>query len=133
MSGWFWIAIFSASASVRLCAAAVGCYILFTAWNIARGALDLLMDRELPDEERERIKSIVRGHSEVSALHELKTRKAGLSTFIQVHIELDPAMALARAHAISDAVEADLCAAWPHAEVIIHQDPAGLEQVAPTA
>ena len=35
---------------------------------------------------------------------------------------------LAEAHAISDAVEAAILAAYPNAEVIIHQDPAGLEQ-----
>ena len=52
---------------------------------------------------------------------------AGLYIFIQVHIELDPDMPLTRAHAVSDAVERELCAAFPQAEVIIHQDPAGLE------
>jgi ferrous-iron efflux pump FieF len=58
----------------------------------------------------------------------LRTRTAGVYTFIQVHIELDPDMALAEAHAVSDEVEHELCAAFDRAEVIIHQDPAGLEQ-----
>ena len=40
-------------------------------------------------------------------------------------------MPLIRAHQISDEVEAELCAAFPHAEVTIHQDPAGVEQVIP--
>ena len=48
-----------------------------------------------------KIVAIVRAQEEVSALHELKTRKSGGSVFIQVHIELDPAMPLAKAHAIS--------------------------------
>ena len=61
-------------------------------------------------------------------LHDLRTRAAGISTFIQLHIELDPAISLTRAHEVSDAVEADICAAFPNAEVIIHQDPAGLER-----
>jgi ferrous-iron efflux pump FieF len=42
-----------------------------------------------------------------------------------MHIELDPEMRLARAHAVADAVELDIRAAYPHAEIIIHQDPAG--------
>ncbi len=83
------------------------------------------MDRELPDEDRARIRAIVRGHGAVRNLHELKTRQAGLSTFIQVHLEMDPAMKLADAHTVSDEVEKDLMAAFPGAEVIIHQDPAG--------
>jgi divalent metal cation (Fe/Co/Zn/Cd) transporter len=38
-------------------------------------------------------------------------------------------MPLAEAHAVSDEVEHALCAAFDKAEVIIHQDPAGLEAV----
>ena len=68
-----------------------------------------------------------RAPSRGAQLHDLRTRSAGVHTFIQLHIELDPQMNLMRAHEISDAVEAELCAAFPHAEVIIHQDPAGVE------
>ena len=98
-----------------------------SAWLVFRQSLDQLMDHELPDAEREKIKAIVRAHPEVISLHDLRTRKAGLYTFIQIHIEVDPAMPLSKAHAVSDAVERELCAAFDKAEVIIHQDPAGLE------
>ena len=73
------------------------------------------------------------GHGEVRDMHDLRTRAAGIATFIQLHIELDPAMSLTRAHEVSDAVEADLMAAYPNAEVIIHQDPAGVEMPEPLA
>jgi len=91
------------------------------------------MDRELPESERERIKSIVRGHADVRNLHDLRTRAAGVLRFIQLHIELDPAISLMRAHEVSDEVEADLLAAFPDAQVIIHQDPAGIERPPPLA
>ena len=100
-----------------------------SAWLVFRQSLDQLMDRELPDADREKIKRIVRAHPEVTGLHDLRTRMAGLYIFIQVRIELDPDMPLAQAHAVSDAVERELCAAFDQAEVIIHQDPAGLEAV----
>jgi ferrous-iron efflux pump FieF len=106
----------------------VALVLVASAWHVFRHSLDQLMDRELPDDQRDRIKQVVRRHPEVKALHDLKTRKAGLFTFIQVHIELDPEMRLSRAHQISDAVEKDLCDAFPGAEVIIHQDPLGLEE-----
>jgi ferrous-iron efflux pump FieF len=102
-----------------------------SAWNVFRQCYDQLMDRELPDEERERIKRIVRGHSEVRNLHDLRTRAAGISKFIQLHIELDPAINLTRAHEVSDEVEHELLAAFPDAQVIIHQDPAGVERPQP--
>ncbi len=110
-----------------LIALAVAGVMLFTAFGVGRQSFNQLMDRELPDEERARILRIARSHPAVRDVHELKTRAAGLSTFIQLHLALDPAMPLSQAHVISDAVEQALLAAYPGAEVIIHQDPAGLE------
>jgi ferrous-iron efflux pump FieF len=99
----------------------------FSAVHVVRQSYDQLMDRELPDPERAKIKAIVMRHAEVRNLHDLRTRAAGISTFIQLHIELDPAISLTRAHEVSDAVEADILEAYPSAEVIIHQDPYGIE------
>jgi ferrous-iron efflux pump FieF len=106
----------------------VAVVMLYGARNVVRQSYDQLMDRELPDEERENIRAVVMRHPDVRNLHDLRTRAAGVHTFIQFHIELDPAISLMRAHEVSDAVEAEICAAFPHAEVIIHQDPAGVEQ-----
>jgi len=105
----------------------VAIVLAWSAWHVFRQSYDQLMDRELPDSEREKIKSIVKRHPEVRGLHDLRTRSAGVHTFIQCHIELDPGMSLVRAHEISDEVERELCAAYPNAEVIIHQDAEGLE------
>jgi len=107
---------------------AIAAYILKCAWTIARGAYDMLMDRELPDAERTRIEEIVLGHPDVVALHDLRTRASGPLTFIQVHLEMDGDMSLYKAHVISDSVEAQLREAFPGAEVIIHQDPHGIEE-----
>lgn len=96
---------------------------VWTAVGVARSSLDQLMDRELPDEDRARIIRIAQGHAAVRNVHELKTRQAGISTFIQLHLALDPGITLAEAHAISDAVESALQNAYPGAEIIIHQDP----------
>ncbi|MGA7675811.1 MAG: cation diffusion facilitator family transporter [Rhizomicrobium sp.] len=99
-------------------------------WNVFRQSCNQLMDRELPDADRERIKRIVMRHPEVHDMHDLRTRAAGLRAFIQVHIELDPALGLMAAHKIADEVEAALNEAFPNAEVIIHEDPEGYEAVA---
>ncbi len=112
-------------------AAAIGCYILWTAWRIAHGALDLLMDRELPETARRKIREIALAHSAVRELHDLRTRSSGQANFIQFHLELDGDMLLSRAHAVSDEVEGAILAAFPGAEVIIHQDPAGLPENRP--
>jgi ferrous-iron efflux pump FieF len=105
----------------------VAAALIWTAWSVFRPSYDQLMDRELADENRDAIARIVTAHPEVRSLHDLRTRAAGTRHFIQLHIELDPEMTLTRAHAVSDEVERELCAAFPTAEVIIHQDPVGLE------
>jgi ferrous-iron efflux pump FieF len=116
-----------------LFAIAIVAYLLWNAWQIGSRAFDQLMDRELVDEDRARIIALARAHPEARAVHDLRTRRAGLLTFIQVHLELDPAMPLVRAHEIADEIEAELHAAFPNAEVIIHQDPAGYEAPHPAA
>jgi ferrous-iron efflux pump FieF len=98
------------------------------AWRIAKGALDMLMDRELPDAEREKIKAIALTDPRVRDAHDLKTRSAGRQYFIQFHLEMDGRMTLNQAHEIADSVEARILEAFPDAEVIIHQDPAGIDE-----
>lgn len=104
----------------------VAVYILYIAWSIARSSLDMLMDRELPDEERQRIRGIALAQPQVKALHELRTRASGPSIFIQFHLEMDGGMSLYEAHRVADQVEGEILAAYPGAEVIIHEDPTGI-------
>jgi ferrous-iron efflux pump FieF len=56
----------------------------------------------------------------------MRSRSAGASIFIQMHLEMDGAISLRTAHEIADAVEAKILAAFPNAEVIIHEDPEGV-------
>ena len=109
-----------------LFAIGIAAYILKTAWSIASESLHMLMDRELPDQDRARIERIVRAHPEVLDMHDLRTRLAGPQTFIQLHLELNGDLSLWDAHMIADQVEAELRSAFPGAEVIIHEDPHGI-------
>ncbi len=105
---------------------AVAAYLLRNAVAIGRGAIGMLLDRELPPAERERIKDIVLARSDVEGMHDLRTRSAGTHIFIELHLEIDGALSLDTAHEIADSVEAALREAFPTAEIIIHQEPAGL-------
>lgn len=107
-----------------LIALGVAGVMVWTAWSVGRRSLDQLMDHELPEEDRNRIRRIAESHAAVANVHDLKTREAGLSTFIQLHLALDPGMTLAQAHQVSEAVEQAIRNAYPGAEIIIHQDPA---------
>jgi ferrous-iron efflux pump FieF len=101
----------------------IAVYILYGAAGIGRRSLDALMDREFLDEDRQRILDIAHAHDGVSGVHDLRTRRSGLQPFIQLHLEMAASKTLHDAHTLSDEVEAAIMAAFPGAEVIIHQDP----------
>jgi ferrous-iron efflux pump FieF len=117
--GWLWLD--------PLMGAAVALYLGWHAYGIGHEAVRVLMDHELPAATRQRIKDIVLAHPEVQGLHDLRTREAGTTQFIELHLEIDGQMSVAAAHEVTDAIEAELFAEFPMAEVILHQEPAGLD------
>ena len=111
-----------------LFAIGIALYLIWGAWQIGRRSYDLLMDKEFPDEQRHRIAAICLAQPGIHGVHDLRTRSAGLAEFIQVHVTMDPDITLMEAHRISDRVEQALRAAFPAADVIIHQDPDGVPE-----
>jgi len=111
-------------------AGAVALYLLFGAWHIAQGSLDLLMDREMTAEERGIIREIALSYPQVRGVHALKTRRTGTLAFIQIDLEMYGGMTLTRAHAVGNAVSAQIRLVFPDAEVIIHHDPGPDENAA---
>ena len=103
---------------------AVAVLVARSAWQIAWDSVQLLMDREFPDAERHVVAAAVLAHPEVRGLHDLRTRRSGTQAFIQFHVELDATMSLREAHVVTDAIETALRAAYAHAEILIHVDPA---------
>lgn len=106
----------------------IAVFLIANAWTIFRDSLDLLMDREFPEEDRRKILAIARAHPRVHDVHDLRTRSSGTQQFIQLHLEIDRSFTLLKAHAIGDQVERDIRQAFPNADVIIHQDPSGLRE-----
>jgi ferrous-iron efflux pump FieF len=122
--------IFGVPSADPLIALVIAGFILKSAREIIGQSLAQLMDRELPDATRARIREIAMAHPLVRDVHELRTRESGRTTFIQLHLEMDGALSLYRAHAVADAVTDALLAEFPNAEIIVHEDPAGVEAVA---
>lgn len=119
---------FRFSYSDPIFALAIAVYLLVCARRVFGQAMVQLIDAELPHAEKQKIANIVLTTPDVSGLHDLRTRSSGTQWFIQLHLELDPDLSLSKAHAIADAVEKRLQSAFPNAEIIIHQDPAGLNE-----
>jgi ferrous-iron efflux pump FieF len=104
-------------------AIAIALYILYSAWHIVRDSINLLMDHELPDEDRQKISALVINHPDAIGLHDLRTRRSGTTVFVQLHLELDERLTLKQAHDIADELEHKIAALFDEAEVIIHEDP----------
>lgn len=98
------------------------------AYKILGQSLKDLMDTEFDETDRARIRDIVLAHPDVLDIHDMRTRSSGPDAFIQLHIEMDGDLNLAAAHEISDQVMFDVEKAFPNAEVLIHQDPEGVEE-----
>lgn len=112
-----------------LIALGLAAWIGHAAWEIVSRSTSELMDKELPREDRLRIEEIALSHPQVHTIHDLRTRTAGRTVFIQFHLEIPGDMSLRYAHDIADTVELAIATEFPDAEILIHQDPAGHENV----
>ena len=121
--GLSWFGVTQADAVFAI---GIGCFILFSAYKMVQEAIQTLLDRQLPEEEREQIRQISLSVEGVMGVHDLRTRMSGPVRFIQLHLELDDKMPLIEAHRIADVVDDKLCKAFPGADVLIHQDPYSL-------
>jgi ferrous-iron efflux pump FieF len=101
----------------------IGVYIFKSALGIAYESVQLLLDRELPEEDKKKIIDIALGHPFVIEVHDLRTRQSGQTKFIQFHMVLNGEISLIEAHKLSDQVHDSVNAAFPQAEIFIHQDP----------
>ncbi|MRT58198.1 CDF family cation-efflux transporter FieF [Enterobacteriaceae bacterium RIT693] len=106
-----------------LFALGIGVYILYSALQMGYEAVQSLLDRALPDEERQAIIDIVNAWPGVRGAHDLRTRQSGPTRFIQLHIEMEDNLPLVQAHVIAEQVEQAILHRFPGSDVIIHQDP----------
>ncbi|MGB3738202.1 MAG: cation diffusion facilitator family transporter [Pontixanthobacter sp.] len=104
---------------------AIALWLAFGAWRAAGEAIDHLMDREWPEEQRQRFVELAARHPELANLHDLRTRTSGTRDFAQFHVDLPATMSVGAAHHIIEKVEHDLQNHFPDLELLIHIDPAG--------
>jgi ferrous-iron efflux pump FieF len=97
------------------------------AFDIVKGALDILLDRETTEEERTAISALIMAHQDVRGLHDLRTRHSGERLFMEFHIEVDPDLSISAVHDIMDDIERRIFETYPRSEVLIHPEPAGLD------
>jgi ferrous-iron efflux pump FieF len=116
---------FGVAAADPLLGLAIAAWLLWGAWSAASEAVNHLMDREWPEEKRLRFVEVAATHSELSKLHDLRTRTSGDRDFVQFHVDLPARMSVGEAHDVIERVEEHLCREFPGIELLIHIDPEG--------
>jgi ferrous-iron efflux pump FieF len=106
-------------------AIAITVYLGLSAYKIAKKGIDMLLDREVSGEVREKIITTVLSHQQIHGVHDLRTRAHGLAMHISFDVEIDPKLMLCEAHAITKELEAELLHHFPNAQIMIHKDPIG--------
>ena len=103
----------------------IALWLLWGAWKASSHAFDQLMDREWPDDLRERFLAAAKDYPELAGLHDLRTRSSGTHYFAQFHVWVPAQWTVQEAHDRLDAVEEALQERFPGTEILIHVDPEG--------
>jgi ferrous-iron efflux pump FieF len=103
----------------------IALWLLWNAWSASSEAFNQLMDREWPDELRERFLAAAREYPELAGLHDFRTRTSGTHYFAQFHVWVPADWTVREAHDRLDRVEEELQQRFPNTEILIHVDPEG--------
>ena len=101
----------------------VSFYLFVVVYQIGRESMEMLMDTELPEDFRNKIRETALVFPEVSHIHALKTRRSGSHAFVQFCVHMDDTLTLRQAHNITDMIEDRIKEQYPDTEIIIHPEP----------
>ena len=104
---------------------AIALWLLFGAFRASSHAINQLMDREWPEEERQRFLAAAAEYPELAGLHDFRTRTSGTHQFAQFHVWVPADWTVKQAHDRLDRVEEQLQERFPGTEILIHVDPEG--------
>jgi cation diffusion facilitator family transporter len=108
-----------------IAALVVGLMIVRTGWLFFWRALNELMDKAVSEEESEAIRATLLATPGVFGLHDLRTRKMGDLTIVDVHLELDGNQTVTAGHAIASLARQRVMEQHQVLDVMTHVDPVG--------
>ena len=107
-----------------LLAVAMGLHITRTGFGLIRRSFDGLMDHAIPEDERDRVREVIRANlPDGATFHLLRTRMSGARRFIEFHMLVDGDLSVRHAHQLATKLEEALTAALPDVAVTIHIEP----------
>ncbi|MCP3902556.1 MAG: cation transporter [Planctomycetes bacterium] len=100
-------------------------FILLTSVQLYRRSASHLMDEQSDDETIARIRSIAESTPGVVRIEQLRVRRSGIESFVDIHVEVDGAITVDEGHRIGHHVQRRLVQGVTSvAEVLVHIEPA---------
>lgn len=105
---------------------AISIAIIIVAFRMAMPSIAELLEASLPEEIENQITATASAVEGVRDLHELKTRRNGISFIIDAHMTVDPDISIVEAHNIATRVEEALRTKFgSETQISIHMEPDG--------
>lgn len=101
----------------------VAVLILHAAYELTVQSLSDLVDVQLPPEEENFIRDIIRSEPAIHGFHQLRTRKAGHVRFVEFHIKVDPKMSVHDSHNITRTLKQNIRKKFAECVITIHIEP----------
>lgn len=103
----------------------IAIYIIYSAYDLIKDGILMLMDVAMPNEQVNEIKKILDENINVNSYHQLLTRCSGKDAFVSVHLVFNISTSLFEAHRVCDIIEnkikqIDKDLNW---NLVIHPDP----------
>ncbi len=116
LTGWLWLD--------PLIALAVAANIVWTGIKLVRRSLLGLMDRALPAQDLLALNQVLdRYRAQGIDFHALRTRQAGVRSFVSVHVLMPGEWSVARGHDLAHEIDDEICKVLPGAAVTTHIEP----------
>ena len=110
----------------------VAVLILATAYRITRKSFFPLLDSSASPGEMAKIEKVMNEFAENGVdFHKLRTRRAGGSLYVDLHMGFKPGMSLEQGHDLSHTLTAQIEAALPGAKVLAHLEPSSTIEAIP--
>lgn len=107
-----------------LTALALAAYMAWVAWGLVRTAISEVLDTSLPERELQEIMAVIESHqADIRGFHRLRTRKAGGSRHVDMHLLFDASSTVHQAHELADAIADEIHQRFPGTVVVIHVEP----------
>lgn len=121
IAGLVIVSVLSVPRADAYAALAIAGSIIYTSLGLGRRTLDVLLDKA-PKGLQGQITELVSGLYGVNKAYDIRARKVGQETFIDMHIEVPRTFTHERAHKVATEIEERVKNAIPNSSILVHVD-----------